>query len=163
VRQEKSIEISRAKEADLIAIRRLFLEIIREIPYYNDIAKRDESKKYTIPNLKVKLIHDRHSILSARDESGTVVGFLFNHFDDYTIWLDWLAVQKSERKKGIGLKLLTELFRTVKLRGCHKVWCDCRTSNTPSKVALTNAGFRMIAEIRNHWYGQDFILWERFV
>jgi hypothetical protein len=28
---------------------------------------------------------------------------------------------------------------------------------------LKKLGFREIIELKNHWYGQDFILWERFV
>lgn len=156
--------IRRPKDIEIPEVRECFLDVLREIPYYNTIAKKDEAQKYTVSKLKDKLAKDRYSVLCAfTNNNKDVVGFLFNHFDDYTIWLDWIGVRKDQRKKGIAKQLLADLFRTAGVRGCHKVWCDCRTTNEPSKAALAKAGFRRIAEIRNHWYGQDFILWERFV
>lgn len=161
--KEIPILIRRPRDNEILGVRRCFLEVLQEIPYYNALAKKEESKKYTVSKLKEKLAKDRYSVVCAVNDKHEVVGLLFNHFDDYTVWLDWIAVRKDQRWKGVGNLLLTDLYRTAKLRGCHKVWCDCRTTNEPSKAALTKVGFRRIAEIRNHWYGQDFILWERFV
>jgi ribosomal protein S18 acetylase RimI-like enzyme len=48
-------------------------------------------------------------------------------------------------------------------RGAHKVWCDSRANNAPAKSLFRKIGFRKIALIEKHWYGLDFILWERFV
>ncbi|HZW57949.1 MAG TPA: GNAT family N-acetyltransferase [Nitrososphaerales archaeon] len=160
---DSSVQIRTARESELAYVRRVFLKVLKELQYYNALAKKSESKKYTVSRLSHKLREDRYSILCALDESGEIVGFLFSHFDDYTIWLDWFGVLKNARKKGTGTLLLEALFKTARVRGCHKVWCDCRTTNGPSKAALRGAGFRRIAQINDHWYRQDFILWERFV
>jgi ribosomal protein S18 acetylase RimI-like enzyme len=157
-----SMLIRRPRDDEIPSVRKVFLDVLRELSYYNVLAKKEESKKYTVSKIKEKLAKDRYSVYCALS-SDEVVGLLFNHFDDYTIWLDWIAVRKDQRRNGIGELLLGDLFRTARLRGCRKVWCDCRTTNKPSKAALEKAGFRRIAEIKNHWYGQDFILWERFV
>jgi RimJ/RimL family protein N-acetyltransferase len=157
------LRIRRPRDNEIPRIGKAFLDVLREIPYYNALAKKEESKKYTVSKLKEKIVEDRYSVVCAINDKHEVVGLLFNHFDDYTIWIDWIGVRKDQRRKGIAQQLLMDLLRTAKLRGCHKIWCDCRTTNEPSKAALAKAGFRKIAEIRNHWYGQDFILWERFI
>jgi RimJ/RimL family protein N-acetyltransferase len=155
--------IRKPKESELPIVRKLFLDVLEEIPYYSALAKRDESRKYTVSKLATKLRNDRYSVACALNASDDIVGFLFSHFDDYTIWLDWIGVSRNERNAGIATFLLKESFRNARLRGCHKIWCDCRTTNEPSKAVLEKTGFTKIVEIKNHWYGQDFILWERFV
>ncbi len=158
-----SLHTRRPKESELPIVRKVFLDVIRDIPYYSALAKKDESRKYTVSKLATKLRKDRYSIVCALNGADDIIGFLFNHFDDYTIWLDWFGVSQNERNEGTGMLLLKELIETARQRGCHKIWCDCRTTNEPSKAILDKAGFRRIAEIKNHWYRQDFILWERFV
>jgi RimJ/RimL family protein N-acetyltransferase len=141
----------------------LFGSILGELPYYNQIAKRSESQKYTLPALRGKLRGDPYSVLVARDALGHVGGFCMTHFDDYTIWLDWFGVDPRMRRSGVGTKLLKLAFRTVKVRGAHKIWCDCRSNNAPSKRILLKLGFSKVALIRHHWYGQDFIIWQRAI
>lgn len=158
-----SILVRRPRESELSLVRRLFLDMLREIPYYHAIAKQDEARKYSLSNLVTRVRKDRNSIVCAVNSSGSILGFTINHFDDYTIWLEWIVVSRSARNKGVGTLLFKDLFRMSRLHGCHKVWSDCRTNNEPSKALLKKTGFKKIAEIKNHWYRQDFILWERFV
>jgi RimJ/RimL family protein N-acetyltransferase len=156
------ITVRKAEATELSEVVKLFSEILRDIPYYNPLAKESEAKKYTVPKLARKLSHDPYSVLVATNSYGRIVGFSFNHFDDFTIWIDWFGVEQSSRNKGVGLAILKATLENAIKREAHKVWCDCRSSNEPSKNLLRKAGFREIAEIKNHWYKQDFILWEKF-
>lgn len=155
--------VREAKADELPQIAKLFSQILVSLPYYNSLAKENELKKYTPLRLAEKRCQDPCSVLVALEESGKIVGFCFNHFDDFTILLDWFGVEPSVRNKGIGEAILRATFETAKKRGAHKVWCDTRSSNEPSKNLLRKAGFKEIAEIKSHWYKQDFILWERLV
>jgi len=157
------VKVVDAEEGDLPATARLFAGILREIPYYNALAKDGEVGKYTAKTLSRKISEDPHSVLVAKDVDGKIVGFSFNHFDDYTIWIDWLGVESTTRNSGVGAAMLRETLRTAPERRAHKVWCDTRTINEPSKNLLHKMGFGRLTEIKNHWYGQDFILWEKFV
>jgi len=159
----RDIVVRKAKKTELIKIGTLFSETLQALPYYNSLAKKCESKKYTPRKLAEKQSQDPYSVLVAVSESNEVVGFCFNHFDDYTIWLDWFGVKKSKRRHGIAAAILNGLFEASAKRGAHKVWCDTRSSNEPSKNLLRKMGFKEIVEIKNHWYNQDFILWERFL
>lgn len=149
-----------AKEGDLGDVVSLFREMLNATPYYNGLAKKGERAKYTAGSLKAKLREDRYSVLVVRGGPG-LLGFAFSHFDDYLVWLDWLAVDPAFRRRGVGSALLQKLVETAPARRAHKVWCDSRTTNEPSMATLRSNGFREIAELKNHWYGQDFLLWER--
>ena len=158
-----AVKVVRAEESDLPDTTRLFAEILREIPYYNALAKDSEAKKYTATALTKKLSEDPYSVLLAKDSDRKLVGFSFNHFDDYTIWIDWLGVDIIARQSGVGAAILRKTLQTAKKRRAHKVWCDSRASNEPSKSLLQKMEFTRLVEIKNHWYGQDFILWEKLV
>jgi RimJ/RimL family protein N-acetyltransferase len=152
-----------AKQDELVEIAILFSRILSSLPYYNSLAKENELMKYTSEKLAEKQKEDKYSILVALGKSESIVGFCFSHFDDFTIWLDWFGVEPSKRNKGAGAVIIRTLLETAPERHAHKIWCDTRSSNEPSKALLRKMGFKEIAEVKNHWYRQDFILWERFL
>ena len=138
----------------------LFKTVLFEIPYYNDLAKQNELKHYTKNNLIEKIKEDPKSIIIAR-ENDELIGFCFNRFDDYTIWLEWIVLKRNLKRTGVGKLLIEKLVDATKERNCHKIWCDCRTTNNVSKNFLKKNGFELICEIPNHWYQQDFVLLQK--
>ncbi len=141
---------------DLVA---LMQDTIRPLAYYNERAKHAELAKYSADGLRLLVAADAQAVLVARDRSG-LTGFCVSRFDDGTIWLSWFGTADGSRSRGIGASLLAALARTLPSRHAHKIWCDSRVDNTPSKSVLERAGFRCIATLTNHWYGQDYYLWE---
>src|ERR1700733_4514933 len=131
-----TLEVVDAEQSDLPAAARLFGEILRELPYYNALAKESEARKYTTATLSRKISEDPHSVLVAKDTDGEMVGFSFNQLDDFTIWIDWLGVGSASRNSGVGAAMLGETIRTAPERRAHKVWCDTRSINEPSKNLL---------------------------
>jgi RimJ/RimL family protein N-acetyltransferase len=92
---------------------------------------------------------------------GRVVGFCVSRPDDGLVWLSWFGVEPAWRGRGVADALLARLEEAVRARGVHKVWCDSRTDNLPSRRALARAGFREICTVESHWYGLDFVLLEK--
>ncbi len=137
----------------------LIRQTIESLSYYNERAKQEELAKYGARELEQLTAEDPDSVLLATSD-GELVGFCVSRYDDGLIWLSWFGVRSSHRRAGIGAKLLTALAETLPRRRAHKVWCDTRTANEASAQVLTRAGFQRLAELRNHWYGQDFYLWE---
>jgi GNAT superfamily N-acetyltransferase len=41
----------------------------------------------------------------AEDSSG-IIGFVFNRFDDYLIWIEWFGVDQDARREGVGSALI---------------------------------------------------------
>ena len=130
--------------------------------YYNALAKEHEIDRYSSKNLIEKIKEDPKSIIIAECDK-EIVGVCFNRFDDFTIWLEWILIKSSNRQEKIGTKLIDFLERASVERKCHKIWCDCRTSNTISKEFLQSVGFKIIATVENHWYQQDFVLLQKFL
>jgi len=153
-------EIKLMTEADAAELSTAIRDVIQGIPYYNDIAKSSEIKKFSESSLINKIHDDKYSVIVVR-ENKKIVGFCLSRFDDFLIWLEWFGVLKDQRGNRISKLLLEELEKTTRLRGCHKIWCDCRTTNEASKHILSAFGYKQITTITNHWYGQDFILWQK--
>lgn len=153
-----TVELLSAQDAQSASV--LIRQVIATTRYYNVRARREETEKYTRESLRASTAKDPHSVIVAK-VAGEVVGFCLSKYDDGLVWLSWFGVHPDWRRRGIGTALLRALERTARTRRCHKLWCDCRASNKESKSVLSQFGFRRICSVKNHWYGQDFILWDR--
>lgn len=132
---------------------------IEPLTYYNAPAIASELTKYSAAGLRALLAGDPQAVLVARDGS-ELVGFCVSRFDDGTIWLSWFGTAAHARGRGIGTALITALKNRLPSRNAHKIWCDSRTENVESQSVLERAGFRHVVTLTNHWYGQDYFLWE---
>jgi len=147
-------------EASIVAD--LFQTIVSVLPYYNDCAKESELKQYSADRLRESVDRDSDAVLVART-NGAIVGFCISRLDDGLVWLSWFGVHPTQRGKGVGSALLDGLEASVANGRSHKIWCDCRTDNELSIRMLTRHRYSRLCEVANHWYGQDFILWEKLV
>ena len=154
--------IERMKYDDAEPLSLLFAQVVLALPYYNELAKRSEIEKYSIALLRESIASDPDSVLVAKSVR-EIIGFCISRYDDGLIWLSWFGVHPLYRRRGIGSALLDKLEDSVLNGRSHKIWCDCRTDNQASKLVLTNRGYSQLCTVRNHWYGQDFILWEKLV
>lgn len=156
------IKIDYAIEKDLEEVSIMFLEILDSLTYYNDLAKKNERIRYTSEELYKKILEDKYSILVVRDQT-TLVGFSFSRFDDYTIWLEWFCISQNYRGLNIGNLIISKLEDSARIRGCHKIWCDSRTENIASFKVLQRNGFTLATTLKNHWYNQDFFIWQKHI
>jgi ribosomal protein S18 acetylase RimI-like enzyme len=157
-----SFDIAPLLPSQADAVSNLIASVIRPLEYYNQRAREEEIAKYSSEGLLALAAEDTAAVLVASAEND-VVGFCISRYDDGLIWLSWFGVKDSFRKAGVGRKLLESLERTVPLRNAHKIWCDTRTSNVASQRVLEKAGFKTVATFSNHWYGQDFLIWEKTI
>ena len=157
-----AIHLNFAIENDLDEVSKIFLEILDSLSYYNDLAKRNERIKYATDELRKKIYEDKYSIIVVRDDT-ILVGFCFSRFDDYTIWLEWFGISKNYRGTEIGNMILSKLEESTLVRGCHKIWCDSRTENVASFKVLQRNGFTLLTTLKNHWYNQDFFIWQKYL
>ncbi|MFA6167995.1 MAG: GNAT family N-acetyltransferase [Gemmatimonadaceae bacterium] len=151
--------ISPVAEPEYAALAALMRDTIQPLSFYNARARRAELARYTADGLRALVAEDAQSVLVARD-GDALVGFCVSRFDDGTVWLSWFGTAERARGRGIGAALLAALAETLPSRHAHKIWCDSRVENTRSASVLERAGFRRIATLKNHWYGQDYFLWE---
>jgi ribosomal protein S18 acetylase RimI-like enzyme len=141
------------------SVANLMRRVIEPLHYYNDRARLEELAKYSQSALERLVEEEPLSVLVAREDK-EIVGFCVSKYDDGLVWLSWFGTDTSRREKGVGTSLLHALGDTLPKRQAHKIWCDTRTDNLESQADLVRFGIRRIVELRNHWYGQDFFLWE---
>jgi ribosomal protein S18 acetylase RimI-like enzyme len=137
----------------------LLKSVIESTDYYNDRAKREEIAKYSGKDLEDEVAADPNAVLVAR-LAGEIAGLCISRYDDGLLWLSWFCTSGVHRGRGIGLSLLEALGTTLTIRKAHKIWCDTRSDNARAQRVLARAGFVRLCDLRNHWYGQDFVLWE---
>jgi ribosomal protein S18 acetylase RimI-like enzyme len=144
---------------DVDAVVALMRSVIEPLAYYNARARSAELSRYTAAGLRALVTDDAQAVLVARD-GAELVGFCVSRYDDGTIWLSWFGTAAGARHRGVGRALLAALAKTLPSRNAHKIWCDSRVDNIESRSVLERAGFRRIATLTNHWFGQDYYLWE---
>lgn len=158
----EKISIRQMNDADAEELSNLISEVISPLVYYNELARKTEIEKYSPFRLKESIAEDEDSILLAFCDN-RIIGFCITYFDDGLIWLSWIGVHPDFRRYKTAEKLLVKMEESVQARGAHKIWCDCRTVNTASISLLGGLGYKQICTVNNHWYGLDFILWEKLV
>ncbi len=98
----------------------------------SDVFDNELDEKSIIEFLK----DSRHHIVVAID-AGLVVGFAsgvhYIHPDKQPeLWINEVGVTPSHQRRGIGKKLLQEMFSQAKLLGCHEAWVLTDRSNAPA-------------------------------
>ncbi|MGD0625691.1 MAG: GNAT family N-acetyltransferase [Thermodesulfobacteriota bacterium] len=156
---DSGVQVSQLDLAEAGQVAELIADIISSLTYYNDRARSEEVAKYGPGQLVVRCQADPDSVLVAH-QGNHPVGFCISRYDDGLIWIEWFGVKKEHRHRGIGGELLRALATTLGRRRAHKIWCDTRTENLPSQSVLTRVGFVRVAHLVNHWYGQDFFIWQ---
>jgi len=150
------------ESAEVGSVASLFEKVLADLPYYNERAKAGELAKFSPSHLQDTLARDREGVLTAV-LNGQLVGFCFSNEDDGTIWLSWFGVDPIHRRKGIATAILSTLETRARKLHAHKIWCDSRPDNEPSKSILSHRGFLQLCTIQDHWYRQDFTLWEKAI
>jgi ribosomal protein S18 acetylase RimI-like enzyme len=161
-RSERGLSVTAMKAPEADAVADLFQTILFALPYYNEKARSGELAKYSSSMLIGLIKTDPQAVLVAHSGHDPV-GFCFSEIDDGLIWLAWLGVHPSYRRRGIGRELVQQLESRARFAPAHKIWCDCRTNNDSSIASLTANGFQTIGTVQRHWHGQDYILWEKYV
>jgi ribosomal protein S18 acetylase RimI-like enzyme len=160
---EQEIQIQALADSDIIVTAELIRNVISGATVYCSQAIDEEVKKYTNEYLQALVHEDSNSVIIAKSPDNQIIGFCVNHFDSGTIWIDWYGVHPNWRGRNIAIRLLDFLVQTASKRGVHKIWCDSRTDNFASIAILKKAGFEEICKLLNHWYHQDYALYQKFL
>lgn len=133
---------------------------ILESPFYSDWAKTEEMAGLTAEKLLAMPAQD--VLLAVEDNS--VLGVLVSSTEEAgLLWLSWCVVSPAARGRGIAGALIEAFHATASARGVHKTWCDSRVGNTASARMLEKAGYIVVTTLKKHWYGLDFLIWERLL
>lgn len=160
-KQDSDLTILFLKEKDIGELSKLAKKVISEIPYYSKNAKKHELKKFEAKTLKQK-IKDKNNRYIITKINNKPVGFCYGYFDAGTFWLEWIGVDKEFRRKGIATSMIRFILNKIRPR-VHKIWNDTRANNKEAAALFKKLKFEKVTQIKNHWYKQDFCLWQKFI
>ena len=157
-----TIDIRFGGVADAGAFSAAIGALIGPMTLYNDWAKRHEIQKYAPENIPALLAADPHSILIAW-AGEDVAAILVTRPDDGPLWLSWFGVLPQYRGLGLADRLFERMITEARNRGTWKIWCDTRDTNTPAIRVMERHGFTRAGRMERHWFGLDFLIWEKFL
>ena len=88
-----------------------------------------------------KLKVQRELFLVAELE-GTVVGVVMAGYEGHRGWINYLAVDIGQRRRGIGSALMRDAERRLRLLGCPKIKLQVRAENTGVQAFYATLGFK---------------------
>jgi ribosomal protein S18 acetylase RimI-like enzyme len=130
-----SVLVRAFKEADEARVIELwtFAGLVRP---WND-PKKDIARK-----LKVQ----RELFLVAELE-GVIVGTVMAGYEGHRGWVNYLAVDIGQRRRGIGTALMRDAERRLRLLGCPKINLQIRRENTGVQAFYAAIGFKEDASV----------------
>lgn len=156
----QNIKIRLASKNDISSLYSILQNTINEMTIYNEDAKNYEKNFYTKEYLEELIKYAPTSLATYNDD---IIGFCISKEDSGILWLSWLGVLPKYRGQNLGLSLILFLLKDAKKNKIHKVWSDTRSDNALSIKILEKLEFEKICILENHWYHQDYILWQKFI
>lgn len=129
-------------------IRKMTSKDLNEVlAYETSIFKLDG---YSLETLN-KFVCDENVLNLVADEDSKVVGYInISYFEDTANILK-IAVDKDERKKGIGFSLLEESIKLLKEKGVCKLFLEVESENLPAIGLYNKFNFKNIRTRKNYY------------
>ena len=133
---------------------------INNAQHYSEAARKTQTKKWTSAAFELHILNREGYVFYVPNQhlGSDFEGMIITTEDDWLLWIDWILVRPSARRRGVARALLRAAVGQAQALGRHKIWCESLTTNLHSLALLQAEGFVRIAELPNHWYKQDFCL-----
>jgi ribosomal protein S18 acetylase RimI-like enzyme len=85
----------------------------------------------------------RPDLLLVAESDGAVIGTVMVGYDGHRGWINYLGVDPTCRRRGIGRALMDEAERLLRVEACPKINLQVRTSNTEAIEFYRRIGYAM--------------------
>lgn len=140
-------------------LRELFCEVINSMEFYNHMFRNYELGLYTEQRFSETISEDADAIWLAYLDD-IPVGLSVVQPDCDLWWFSWIGVTRAGRGHRLGYLLTANILECARLRGIQKISCATRSENSRSISILRELGFEKVCDLDNHWFGQDYLLWQ---
>lgn len=125
---------------------------------YSEEARTGECNKFTAENIEPRLTDPDNRDFIALDND-KVIGFVYSFVEANVLFIQWVGVDPSYRKKGIMKSLLSYVENFCKANRIATIWLDTNKRNEPAIRFFATNGFSKFCSIDNFWYGHDYYFW----
>ena len=99
----------------------------------------------------------------AVEHNNKIIGIVGCFIEFRNCKLVHMAVLKGYRKKGIGSALLAKVEEFARKNNANKIWLDTSSRLTESIEFYRKKGFRLVGELKKHFWGEDIVLFEKLL
>lgn len=138
-------------EKDFVEILEMNLQDYEEI---KDVLI-DEFDDFWTPSILESELKSENSKYIVAKEYAKIVGFAGIWISPVDVQITNIVTKKTERKRGIGTKLLDKLIEMAKNTGLDTISLEMNENNFPAGILYENAGFEVVGIRKKYYNGKD--------
>jgi len=135
------------------------MEAIEGSPYYSDAFKAFETARLTPAFLRQLMALDPRNLLIAT-KGDTIIGLILCGPEFGTCWVYWMYVFPECRNACYPPAYIRDLVKVWNNDRFHKLANYVRPANKAMIAIVKRGGFRQIATLERHMFGDDFLFFE---
>ena len=159
VKPAKSEVLVPARFGEIPAVHRMVLDAVTTSPYYNDAFKAFESARLTPAYLAELMRADPRHVMTLRDQ-GALAGFILSGPEFGVLWQYWSYLDPAYRSGTLAMRVMRNYQSVWQNDRFHKILTYSRPENKVSIALMERYGYLQVAELKQHLFGQDYLLYE---
>ncbi|MBZ5529546.1 MAG: GNAT family N-acetyltransferase [Acidobacteriia bacterium] len=142
----------------------LYKKYITQVETSKEIDKFNEEEWHDvdIEHYGRKVDYTEKEFIFKATENGKIIGTISGKHKAGVLYIDYLIVAKSKRKKGIGKMLMNAAEEFGKTFNAHKIHLMTGKDWQAAKF-YEDLGYKKVAEIPMHHFKKDFVIYEKFL
>ena len=115
----------------------------------------EDFDSFWTPSILEEELKSENSKYVVAKENNEIVGFAGIWISPVDVQITNIVTKKTERKRGIGTKLLDKLIEMAKETGRDNISLEVNENNMAAGILYENAGFEVVGIRKNYYNGKD--------
>jgi hypothetical protein len=159
---QKSV-LQPASLKDAGAVHTMIQGAIDESPFYSSDFKAFEKRRFSKPFLRALIDADPAYVLLVKSDSGETAGVMISGPDSGALFLFWAYLLPRHRIGTLAMRSMRDYVAYWNDGQFHKIVTMVRPDNRSPCLLVKRNGYREVALLEKHLFGEDYLLFERML